>query len=325
MINILEYTYGSNKGSAKRGEVFSSPLAYQGMNQEYSSSSVTEVVAGSSGSKVTPQWGPFIKGYNLTQGVALTLDTDGTVSPVADGDTIAYTYNNENVPVEAPEIAMNIRSLPITTTSRKLKAVWSFDAQWELTKEYGKDIHELLATQAVAEIEQEIDNEITTDLYRIANAGPEITWSRMLPTGVNQMDHYDSFYARLVEGSNQIFAATRRAHANFLVCGMNVSSVLKCMRNFSDSEDSAAIGPHFIGTIGAIKCYVNPNYDPDTFVMGYKGPNLIDAGYVYAPYLPVTTIGMLSLADDFASREGWGCMYGKKAINPRLYIKGRIY
>lgn len=36
------------------------------------------------------------------------------------------------------------------------------------------------------------------------------------------------------------------------------------------------------------------------------------------------TTGMLTIADDFASREGWATMYGKKAINPRLYVKGRI-
>ncbi len=36
------------------------------------------------------------------------------------------------------------------------------------------------------------------------------------------------------------------------------------------------------------------------------------------------TTGMLSIPDDFGSREGWATMYGKKAINPRLYVKGQI-
>lgn len=39
--------------------------------------------------------------------------------------------------------------------------------------------------------------------------------------------------------------------------------------------------------------------------------------------MPVMTTNMITL-DDFASRQGWACQYGKKAINPRLYIKGRI-
>lgn len=145
-------------------------------------------------------------------------------------------------------------------------------------------MQQLLATQAVAEIEQEIDNEITLDLYRIANAGPEVVWSRIQPVGVNIVDHYDSFWNKLVEGSNTIYAATRRARANFMICGLGVDAVLKTMRNFSASEDLTAVGPHFIGTLGGqIKCYVNPNYDPNVFVLGYKGTSMMDAGYVYAP------------------------------------------
>lgn len=186
-------------------------------------------------------------------------------------------------------------------------------------------MQQMLATQATAEIQQEIDNEITFDLLKIANAGPEIVWSRTQPAGVNMIDHYDSFFAEIVKGSNQIFSATRRAHANWMVCGIGVASVLQVMRNFDGAEDMTAIGPHFLGTLSnGIRCYVNPNYDENEFVLGYKGNTLIDAGYVYAPYMPVLTTGMITLADDFAAREGWATTYGTKAINPRLYVRGRV-
>lgn len=329
MINILEYQYGSDKGAAKNGQVFASPLAYQGMNTEYTASTVTEtfVEAGAAtdaAGNYIPNWTPVINAFNMKQNKAIEI-VDGAFKKedIADGDTIVYRYDNETVPVEAPTMKLDIRSLPVETHSRKLKALWSFDAQYELYKEYGSDLQTMLATQAVAEIQQEIDNEITFDLYKYANAGPEITWSRMQPNGVSQADHYDSFYAKIVEGSNQIFGATRRCRANWMVCGLNVASVLQVMRNFDASEDTTAIGPHFIGTIGQIRVYVNPNYDSNVFVLGYKGPNLMDAGYAYCPYMPITTTGMVTL-DDYQSREGWATTYGTKLINPRLYVKGRI-
>lgn len=329
MINILEYQYGSNKGAAKDGQVFASPLAYQGMNAEYTSAANTETLtAGQSELK----WNKAIRPdtfhvYRAGAEVeSITVDTEGKITgDVQEGDIATYLYDNETVPVAAPTMKLDIRSIPVETKSRKLAAIWSFDAQYELMKEYGSDMQTMLATQATAEIQQELDNEITFDLYKAANAGPEITWSRMQPTGVSQADHYDSFYAKVVEGSNQIFAATRRARANWMVCGLNVASVLQVMRNFDASEDTTAIGPHFIGTLGGqIRCYVNPNYDPNTFVLGYKGPNMIDAGYVYAPYMPILTTGMITLADDFAAREGWATTYGTKLINNRLYVRGRI-
>lgn len=329
MINILQYVYGSDKGAAKNGQVFSSPLAYQGMDQEYTSSAVTETIEeGQTALKWLPVKPNTVKVFrNGAEITGATFLEDGTATgyEFTAGDVIFYMYDNESVPVSAPTMKLDIKSIPVTTQSRKLTAIWAFDAQYELMKEYGQDMQKMLAAQAVAEIQQEIDNEITTDLYLIANAGPEVVWSRTQPHGVSQIDHYDSFYAKVVEGSNRIFGATRRCHANFMVCGLGVASVLQVMRNFDAAEDASAVGPHFIGTLGGtIKCYVNPWYGDNEFVLGYKGPNLMDAGYVYAPYMPILTTGMVTLADDYAGREGWCTTYGKKAINPRLYLKGRI-
>ena len=329
MINILQYQYGSNKGSAKAGETFASPLGYQGMNPYYTTASVDgeDVVAGEvylQYTPVKPGTVRFIGEDGQVQNLEVEDAFTGKITAPGNGK-VYYLYDNETVPVTAPQIKLDIKSIPIETTSRKLTAIWAFDAQYELSKEYGQDMQQLLATQAVAEIEQEIDNEITMDLYRIANAGPEVAWSRVQPIGVNQVDHYDSFWTKIVEGSNHIYSATRRARANFMICGLGVDAVLKCMRNFVASEDMTAIGPHFIGTLGGqIKCYVNPNYDPNTFVLGYKGSTMMDAGYVYAPYMPILTTGMVTLPDDYGVREGWATTYGKKAINPRLYVKGRI-
>ena len=342
MINILEYKYGDDKGSAQKGTTFASARGYQGMNPSYTAASVDgEVLPEVKDKAELPlAWGPVIPGSLRLIKADGTLATEGTDFDfdaatgkyvahdgvtIDEGATAYYLYDNETVPVQAPTLTANILSLPVQTRSRKLKAVWAFDAAYELSKEYGSDMQTLLSTQATNEIQQEIDNEITTDLYRIANAGPEVTWSRVQPVGVNAADHYDSFWIKVVEGDQEIFSATRRAHANFMVCGLGVAAVLKCMRNFAASEDLTAIGPHFIGTLGGtIRCYVNPNYDTDVFVLGYKGNSLMDAGYVYCPYMPILTTGMVTL-DDFASREGWAATYGTKAINPKMYVRGRIY
>lgn len=337
MINFLQFAYGSDKGTAHRGQVFADARGYQGMNPEYTSS----MVGGEDleTSNPTLKYTPVIRGSVVIVDGEQTYHDDGAgvigsgtidyatgkisglslTAPIA-----SYEYDNETVPVQAPQMQMKIESLPITTKARKLAAIWSFDAAYELEKEYGSSMQDLMATQATAEIAQEIDNEITLDLYHIASAGPEVVWSKVQPVGVSAVDHYDSFWNKVVEGSNQIFEATRRVHANFMICGLGVDAVLKCMRNFDSANDTTSVGPHFVGTLGGmIRCYVNPNYDANTFVLGYKGPNMLDTGYVYCPYMPVTTTQIVTL-EDFASRQGWATMYGKKAVNPRLYVKGRI-
>lgn len=57
---------------------------------------------------------------------AFTGELDGTIT---DGSMAYYLYDNETIPVTAPQIKLNIKSLPIETKSRKLTAIWAFDAK----------------------------------------------------------------------------------------------------------------------------------------------------------------------------------------------------
>ena len=139
MINILEYQYGSDKGSAKAGQTFASPLAYQGMNPYYTTASVDgeDVVAGQNYLQYTPVKPDSVR-FVGTNGTVQNLEVvdafTGEINAPADGK-VYYLYDNETVPVTAPQIKLNIKSLPVETKSRKLSAIWAFDAQYELSKE----------------------------------------------------------------------------------------------------------------------------------------------------------------------------------------------
>ena len=167
---------------------------------------------------------------------------------------VTYRFNNEDVRSDGPEMAgftnvpeveLRINSLPIVATARTLRSYWAFDAQYELQKEYGQDIETLLATQVTGELAHEIDNELTLDLLGFANAGTPLVWSKTQPIGVSLVDHYDSFNAKLVEGANTIFNATRKVKANFMICGLEVATVIESMRNFTASGVTA-VGPQQI-------------------------------------------------------------------------------
>lgn len=179
-----------------------------------------------------------------------------------------------------------------------------------------------MATQVTGELAHEIDNELTIDLLRFANAGEPITWSRTQPTGVSLVDHYDSFNAKLVEGANKIFDATRRVKANFIVGGIELANIVEVMRNFTPSGVSA-IGPHFIGTLGQYKVFVNPDFPANEFVLGYKGANFLEAGAFYCPYMPVSSTDLIMDAN-FRGQRGWATMYGKKLLNSKMFIRGII-
>jgi hypothetical protein len=54
---------------------------------------------------------------------------------------------------------------------------------------------------------------------------------------------------------------------NFIICGLNVASVIQIMRNFTASG-TTGVGPHFLGTLGNFKVYVSPDFAPNEFVEG---------------------------------------------------------
>lgn len=133
MINILEYQYGSDKGSAKAGQTFASPLAYQGMNPYYTTASVDgeDVVEGENFLQYTPVKPDSVR-FVAADGTVTNLEVEdaftGKITAPGDGK-VFYLYDNETVPVTAPQIKLNIKSLPIETKSRKLSAIWAFDAK----------------------------------------------------------------------------------------------------------------------------------------------------------------------------------------------------
>lgn len=310
MISYLRFTYGTDKGQTTAGTMFNNSLYTGRSDQYYTSREIAEeaVVTGVN-FEFTPVLPKTVQvtipdgtvyvddgtGNLINPSTAATVGTINyatgafTCVTATDGSTATYEYNNEQVPdLKVPEINMSLAQIPIFAKSRKLAAYWGFDAAYDLKQQYGTEILDVMSAQAAGEIAHEIDTEIVKKLINGAAAGTELTWNKIPPVGVNVVDHYDSFWVRLTEGAKIIFNATQRVQPNFIVCGSNVSAVIECMRNFDGTGSSDAVGPHFIGTLGGrYKVYVAPLVDPDVFVMGYKGTNFLETGFVYAPYMPI--------------------------------------
>lgn len=346
MISYLRFMYGSDKGQTSAGTMFNNSLYTGRSDSNYTSREIVEeavvdsvnfeyypVLPGTV-SVVIPDGTRYVDNGSGALINPLTSTTVGSINyatgafscaTAASGTTATYEYNNESVPdLKVPELSMSLAQIPVFAKSRKLSAYWGFDAAYDLKQQYGEDITQVMATQAAGEIAHEIDTEIVNDLVKLAAAGPELTWNKVPPTGVNIIDHYDSFYVRLVEGAKIVNQATMRVQPNFIVCGSNVAAVIQVMRQFDATGASDAVGPHYIGTLaGSYKVYMVPLMDENTFVMGYKGTNFLETGYVYAPYMPVLSTDILMPAD-FRGQQGYATSYGRKMLNGKMYLRGRI-
>ena len=154
-MRYLKVLYGSNKGSIKAGDTMFSQFQGGNGSTNYSSSLVESEYHAAAGTKLTGNlaWLPVIPGQVQLVVGATTVQDDGKGNIVGTGITgtinynsgafditfttapadpshifFNYTYNNIDAPVSAPEVNLKIETTPVIAQSRKLKALYSFDA-----------------------------------------------------------------------------------------------------------------------------------------------------------------------------------------------------
>jgi hypothetical protein len=350
-MRFLKILYGSNKGAISKGDTMFS--MFHGGNGEtnYSSDYVDmetptidnarKVISGNlAWLPATPGTVAITVGTSTytddgagkftAAGVTGTIDyatgaysiTLTTAAAESDDVYMSYNYNNMDVPVSAPEVNLKIEVAPIIAKSRKLKTLYSFDAAFDLSKDYGMQINNELVTYTAAQIKHEIDSEIMGDLLRIASAA-STTWDSTPRTAISLRDHNESFYNEIVKAGNNIFDATKLANASFIIVGMDAANVVETMPRFRSSGIIKPVGPHLCGYLGSLPVYKNPFFPTDQYLVGWKGTGLFDAGYLYCPYMPIMTTQLIMDAN-FEGQRGFATSYGKKPVNSKMYSKGTI-
>lgn len=344
----LKYVYGSNKGSVEKGmtafgpyeinshENYTAETIDQEILSEGGEASVTAtlaygpVIAGSlvitvDGNELTDDGEGHITGTGLTAG---TIDyTSGAVSltfasaPAGDVSA-AYEYNLEYAPTQAPEFNMEIKEKVVIAKPRRLRTNYAFAAAYDVERQFGINMDDELLEASVTEIKHEIDQEILNDLKR--QAGLTHSWDMTPRAAISVEEHYKSFQIALNEAANKIRKATKRVKGNVVILGINGLNVVESLPGFVPSNAEDKVGAYVAGTLkGQIKVIANPFYGDDDFVVAYKGHNFLDAGYVYAPYLPIFATSVIML-DDFVGRRGYATSYAKCMLCPNYYVKGTI-
>lgn len=239
---------------------------------------------------------------------------------------VTYEYDME-CNGDLPEVNLVIESETITAKTRKLKAVWSFEAQQDLRSQHNIDAEAELTQILAKEINLEIDREIIGDLRN--NAGTVATWDFATALGDTIKEKYEALYVKVTEISNIIHRKTLRGGANWLVTSPEVASIFEtATAGFAPSPSSSfesTLGIQYIGTInGRWKIYKDPLFPRGSVLMGYRGDSYMDSGYFYCPYVPLTQTPVVLDPDSFCPRRGVLTRYGKKLLREGRRFYARI-
>ena len=248
--------------------------------------------------------------------------------------------NAVNPSISIPEIDVQLASEAIVAKTRKLKAQWTPEFAQDLNAYHSIDAEAELTSMLSEYISMEIDLELLDML--ISGAGTTEKWSAQnnrVWDGSDWKDDGSDFYntqgqwfqtlgTKLQKVSNKIHQKTLRGGANFVVCSPSVATILESIPGYAAQTDGDkaqfAMGVQKIGSLAnRFQVYKNPYMTENVILTGYRGGQFLEAGAVYAPYVPLMMTPLVYDPDTFTPRKGLMTRYAKKMIRPEFY--GKIF
>lgn len=267
-------------------------------------------------------------------------------SATTDGSSLGATLHGEwkeYADLEAnsamTEVKLVVTSTTVDVTSRKMKAHWTPELAQDLAAYHSIDAEAELTALLSEELAAEIDREIINDIILVAPYRTVWSYDRtasvMRQDGstlaadpasgyITQKEWNQTLLTQINKVSAQIHKATLRGGANWIVCSTEVGSVIDDIEKFHGVNDADAtefnMGLENMGTLGTrYKVYKDPYLPSNICLIGHKGSNFLDTGYVYAPYIPFQLTPVVNDPNDFTPRKGIMTRYAKKVVNNKYY------
>ena len=149
--------------------------------------------------------------------------------------------------------------------------------------------------------------------------------------------HVGETYANLLAminlASQDIYRTTHRGPGTIIITSPLIASFLESSAKLEGGIENTDKPTNMGSTIaykgkfaGKYELYVDPLWPEDEILLGYKGANAMDAGFVYAPYIPLQQLPTITDPESFQPRKGILTRYGMAAITPahRFYRVLRI-
>ena len=243
---------------------------------------------------------------------------------------------------DLPELDIKIDSVAVTAKTKKLKVKWTPELGQDLNAYHNLDAEVELTSIMSEQIALELDREILEDLIKGATAAT-LYWSRRpgkfvdRTTGVslagatdpgdftgNVSQWYETLLETVNDVSAQIHRKTLRGGANFLVCGPEVAAVLEMTAGFrakvAPDDEAGSAGAVNVGSVSKKwDVYVDPYFPRNVILVGRRGAQFLESGYVYAPYVPLQVTPTIFGVEDFVPRKGVMTRYAKKMVRPDMY------
>ena len=191
-------------------------------------------------------------------------------------------------------MSLEVISSAIEARTQRLAASMTIEAMDDIGSMRGLDIEAELVAALAQEIRHEINSEIIYDLKHLGGETIEV-----VKLDGPKKDQDLQLGCAIRRQSSGIAMRTRRGAGNFVVTSATIADIIS---KFSKSEFVPKLHPEGytsdlmeVGTLnGTITVFSATNVAEDEILVGYKGVSSeVDTGYVYCPYIPVMSSGIV--------------------------------
>lgn len=273
-------------------------------------------------------------GIGVAAGSTINYTTGGvhivfTVAPAAlSAITAAYQYNSELNPL-VPQVNFDVELIAVRADNWKLKAVWSGEAADDLRALHGQDAEVEIVAGMAGEMATEVDRFIITRVELAALAGgpgfgPSVdAFSVVPPAGVDDLTHLRNIIIPLNKVSYDIKKKTGRGVANWIITSPDIASKLDSLPFFTPTDPGATSLAGTIVKLGTLSgkwtVYVDPYFTKSRLLLGYQGPEMLDTGAVFAPYVPIQFTQTFYDPADNSLRKGVRTRFAYKTVRAEFY------
>lgn len=356
LIPYFKFVAENTKGETAKGTIMNSPFVNrQGMDANWTGRVIkaeavegatlayVPVLPGSVTLQVTDAEGNVMKyiddangGFVDATGKAVDAAINyatGTIEGVTDTISATYQYDNETVGPDADgaygaKMAkgyLQLDEFNLVAEAHELACYWSIYSAFAAQQEYGANIADIAKEAAFSELTAEINTAGFQALAKAAAYKPQFNWdaSPVLSGAVVPSDYLNMFKLKLGQAAASIYQATRLTRPNRLIVGSTAAEYIAMINGFKAENIEDTVGPYKFGKLDQFDIYVDPNYDPNQWVMSCKSNDIRRNSALFGEYMPLTNTDAIGLANA-SVQQGYATMYAMKVVNPDTVVSGRI-
>lgn len=259
--------------------------------------------------------------WSITLGAAETFTTAAT-------NTATYSWDSEGSQ-SIPQVDVRITTNTVQTRRRAMKLNYSREAVQDVVAEFGIQLEPSLVGGCAEQMNYEIARQIIAEIWAVAPVAA--TFDLKVPSGISQQEHFRDLLYQLNIASNNIWARTQKGYGNWIIVdegAANLVESLPASMFVAAPRPAKPHGLHFIGTLNnKFRVYKDLHLDKEpgssavgNLLMGYKGTDFFDAGFVWSPYQLLYTTNALETAD-FITQRGMASRYATKLVNANMYAR----